>query len=370
MFKSSPKTLCSYIAQRETTSNRSSLSLSDQGGNGLWNVASRRQEDYWKGYLSTRPTYGKDFYQAIYNYHSRHSVSPSYFLAHDVGAGPGHVSRKLASKFSHVVVSDKDRNVVDYTRRNLSPTGSATKPSSSPSSSSQFSYIVSKGEDLWQMAPPESADLIVCSLMFPLMETSNAMDCFRRLLKPNGTLAIWFYGRAHFAEPEYLSTCQPLLDRIINHHFSRVIQAQGREGSEQWKHTANRIASWLDYIPFDKRHWYGVERRKWNRTWAEMGFFGREACHFSIQPEVHPLRFSAVEGDTVIELDDRNLWRKNWTVAEVRQFVRFIFPFPFSFDLHDKVLEAVWSDLEQEMGGRETRRVFSWPAVLVLAARK
>lgn len=330
------------------------------------------QEDYWKGYLSTRPTYGTDFYQLIYDYHARHSTHPSTFsLAHDVGAGPGHVSRKLASRFSHVVVSDKDRSVVDYARRNLSSTGNVQNTTKLSSCSSQFSYMVSGGEDLWQIAAPESADLIVCALMFPLMNTSSAMDCFRRLLKPNGTLAVWFYGRAHFAEPEYLSTCQPLLDRLINHHFSRVIGAQSGEGSEQWKRTTNRIASWLDYLPFDKRHWYGVERRKWNKTWAEMGFFGHEACHFSIKPAVYDKKrnnLPTVEEETVIELEDRNLWKKDWTACEVRQFVRFIFPFPFSFDLHDKAVESVWSDLEQEMGGPEARRAFSWPAVL--AAKK
>jgi hypothetical protein len=72
----------------------------------------------------------------------------------------------------------------------------------------------------------------------------------------------------------------------------------------------------------------------------------------------------------VIELEDRNLWKKDWTACKVRQFVRFIFPFPFSFDLHDKAVEAVWSDLEQEMGGPEARRALSWPAVLILAAKK
>jgi trans-aconitate 3-methyltransferase len=161
-----------YIARRLATRKHSSLSLGDKGSDGPWKVALGTQGDYWKGYLSARPTYDTDFYHIIYDYHTQHSTSSSFSLAHDVGAGPGHVSRELASRFSHVVVSDNDMSTVDYARWNLSPTAIAIR--SSPFSS-QFSYMVSGGEELWQIAPPKSADLIVWSLVFPLMNTTTGM---------------------------------------------------------------------------------------------------------------------------------------------------------------------------------------------------
>ncbi|KAE8134696.1 S-adenosyl-L-methionine-dependent methyltransferase [Aspergillus pseudotamarii] len=330
------------------------LNKDDDSAN-VWKLTQEDVAHYWKGYLATRPKYTDAFYNLIYNYHTSHSQSnpPSFSVAHDVGAGPGQVSAKLAQRFSHVVVSDNNENHVNYAKHFL-PTINGSE--------SRFSFAVAKGEDLGSKYPPASADLVVSALMFPLMDTLSALRSFHALLKPGGTLAVWFYGRAHFAELEYAARCQPLLDRIINHHFSGVITGGSPEHTAGWKHVADGIASWLDYIPFAEEDWGSVVRHKWNTKWTTLGFFGNEACDFPVEP-----RSSVTDKEVVIERDDRNLWRKHWNVGQLREFVEYIYPFQ---GMEEEYVKPLWAQLEREMGGLHARRAFSWPVVLILATRK
>lgn len=320
----------------------------------VWKLT-QNDEEYWKGYLSTRPKYSDDFYNRIYDYHASNAGASSFSVAHDVGAGPGQVSVKLASRFSNVVVSDNNANHVDYAKYALSPTKTGFPES-------RFSYSVSTGEEIYSKFPPASADLIVCALMFPLMDTAAALHSFRSLLKPNGTLAIWFYSRAHFAEPEYAQKCQPLLDRIINHHFGKVIQGGGPQHTAGWRRTANGIASWLDNVPFAESEWHSVQRRKWNKSWTDMGFFGQDACNFPLEPVSN-----VKDCEVVTEVEDRGLWRKDWNSDQLKKFVDHIFPFP---SIDEEPVKHVWEELIHEMGGVQAQRAFSWPLVLILASKK
>lgn len=320
----------------------------------VWKLTQEDQARYWKGYLSTRPKYTDAFYDLIYNYHASHSKTPSFDVAHDVGAGPGQVSVKLAEKFQNVVVSDNNENHVDYARYFLSQQTHVP--------ASRFSYDVALGEELGTKYPSSSADLVVCALMFPLMDTATALRSFRTVLKPHGTLAVWFYGRAHFSEPEYAATCQPVLDAIINHHFGGVIKGGGKEHTAGWKRAADGIASWLDYIPFARDEWTAVQRHKWNTEWTQLGFFGQDACNFPVEP-----KSEVKDGEVVIERQDRNLWRKDWDLVQLRQFVQHIFPFN---ETDDEPVKPLWAELEKKMGGAHAQRSFSWPVVLVLASKK
>ncbi|EGE07709.1 hypothetical protein TEQG_06692 [Trichophyton equinum CBS 127.97] len=256
------------------------------GSESVWGLK-ENNPDYWEGYLSTRPVYGDKLQQ-----HLRVPRRPCRVIASLVlncprrgcRAGPG-----ISPARSQVLPCCRER------------------PQREPSR-------VSTGEELAAKFPPASADLVVCPLMFPLMDCNAALTSFQSLLKPNGTLAIWFYSRVHFSEPEYAQTCQPLLDRIINHHYGREIQGNGPEHSAKWKPVADQIASWLDNVPFAEAEWHSVERWKWNRSWTDMGFFTQGACDFKVEPT------SCVgEKEKVIEIEDRNFWRKDWDVPPASQ---------------------------------------------------
>ncbi|KAL4865661.1 hypothetical protein BDV12DRAFT_199954 [Aspergillus spectabilis] len=322
---------------------------------GLWKTSKDNEANhrYWQGYLKTRPKYPVSFLDRIYRYHASHARTSLFGTAHDVGAGPGQVSAQLALKFAHVVVSDSSAEHVTLAESYLQRT--AISPS-------KFEFTVSRGEDLGSRYPPGSADLIVCALMFPLMDTVAALKSFRTLLKPGGTLAIWFYGRAHFSEPKYAPTCQALLDAIINHHFAGVIKGGGPESRAECKRVADSIASWLDYIPFSEDEWVAVERHKWNRSWASLGFFGHEAGDFAFEPESN-----VRDSELVDEREDRNLWRKDWDAAQLKEFVQYIYPFEC---MDEDPVVPLWNDLVVAMGGLHARRAFSWPVAIVLATRR
>ncbi|EFE45032.1 conserved hypothetical protein [Trichophyton verrucosum HKI 0517] len=345
------------IGAQQSVRFSSAKASSDRGtsSESVWGLK-ENNPGYWEGYLSTRPVYGDKFYNRIYEYHAAHAGSSpaSFSTAHDVGAGPGQVSVQLARKFSHVVVSDPSENYLEYASHYLS-----AQEGLSPS---QFTYSVSTGEELGANFPPASADLVVCPLMFPLMDCNAALTSFQSLLKPNGTLAIWFYSRVHFSEPEYAQTCQPLLDRIINHHYGREIQGNGPEHSAKWKPVADQIASWLDNVPFAEAEWHSVERWKWNRSWTDMGFFTQGACDFKVEPT------SCVgEKEKVIEVEDRNFWRKDWDVSQLRKFVYHMCPFR---DMEREAMGETWAELATRMGGAQAQRAFSWPVVLILVSKK
>ncbi|KAJ5651519.1 uncharacterized protein N7484_005242 [Penicillium longicatenatum] len=340
--------------QRTFSARRPCLSSSkDEDSTNVWKLTQDDESQYWHGYLSTRPKYTDDFYQLMYDYHAARSKSSSFSVAHDVGAGPGHVSAKLSERFSHVVVSDNNKNHVDYARSSLLQ---------SDVPASRFSFDIAMGEELGSRHPAASADLVACALMFPLMDTQAALQSFRSLLKPNGTLAIWFYGRAHFSEAEYASTCQPLLNAIIDHHFGGVIKGGGPEHQAGWKRAADGMASWLDYIPFPEAQWGSVERHKWNSSWTTLPFFGQPACDFPVEP-----KSSVTENELVLKKEDRELWRKDWDVSELRKFVEYIFPFQ---SMDEESVKPLWEQLAANMGGSHVKRAFSWPLLLIMASKK
>lgn len=116
------------------------------------------------------------------------------------------------------------------------------------------------------------------------MDSGLALNGFAKLLKPGGTIAIWFYGRPHFAEPEFAHICQSLFDRIMDRAFSKVINGFGPARTASWKKTASAMASWLDYvIDFSAGLWENIQRWKWNSKSMNLGFFTPNACDFDIE---------------------------------------------------------------------------------------
>ena len=317
----------------------------------FWKVE-ENDESYWDIYLSTRPNYSdSEFYDLMYDYHTSHLSS--FNVAHDIGCGPGQVTAKLASRFDHVIASDNNSTSLDAAKSRLSslPDGKA-------------SFLLAKGEDIGSHYPPHSADFIAAAEMFPLMDHNVALSTFATVLKPGGTLAIWFYGKPHFVEEPYTTTCQPILHRIMDRNFAKVVS--GNEGAAKagWKYAAEGMTSWFNYIPFDTKNWEDVKRRKWNPH-LSLSFFGPEACDFEIEPK------NAVgDGEQVIEKTDPQWWANSWDVDALKRFVGA--SFPLSKDKagpSDSALEDLWAELSEKMGGKGKVQAFTWPVVLILATR-
>ncbi|RAH47617.1 class I SAM-dependent methyltransferase, partial [Aspergillus brunneoviolaceus CBS 621.78] len=315
---------------------------------------------YWNEYLLTRPTYPASFYNQIYNYHasaSPSSTAPTFAVAHDIGAGPGHVALALSHKFPHVNVSDIDPRHLTYAR-NLH--------SSNSNSPSQFTYTLTRAEHLATHFPPASADLISSALMFPLLPSpAAALRSIHPVLKPHGagTLAISFYGLPHFSDPALAAECQPLLDGIVDRLYRAVIQRGPAAQRAGFKREADAVASWLDCLAFPAGEWRAVERYEWNRGWARLGFFSGWAGGFVVESPASRVRWGL---EKVVEVEDRGLWRRDWDVRELRRFVGALVPVEGVEGVEDT---KAWRVLEGVMG-TGVKRAFSWPVVLVFLAKR
>ncbi|MCJ1358219.1 MAG: hypothetical protein MMC33_008218 [Icmadophila ericetorum] len=319
----------------------------------FWNVNHSTEDAYWEAYIATRPSYSSsNFLSLIYTYHSQRSTPPSFTLAHDVGCGAGMVAEALASRFDHVVASDKNLSSLDVARRRLS----------APSLHISFSHV--SGEELSTQYEPASADLIAVAECIPLMDDRIALASFAQVLKPGGTLAVWIYTRPHFSEPAYKEKCQPLLDEIMDHSFAKVIKGGPPERTASWKRAAEGLMSWLDYLDFGTDQWERIQRWKWNSKSTQMRFFGPDACDFEIEA-----RSRVRLEEELIEKEDPELWKGNWNVKGVRDFVNASFPDMEAMVKADPEIQNLFSRLAKEMGGEDAIRTYTWPLALILATR-
>ncbi|KAI2609644.1 S-adenosyl-L-methionine-dependent methyltransferase [Hypoxylon fragiforme] len=327
------------------------MSVTDKDDPVFWKLQDV-EPTYWDEYIATRPVYGAKIFQRIYDYHASHS--PSRLAALDIGTGSGSAIGPLAQHFDHVVASDNDPTSLAFARGRY-----AAVPAS------HLSYTLSSGEDLLQHHSPTSFDLITCAETFPLMDTLPALHNASTLLRPGGTLAIWFYGPPFFTEEAFAGACQPVLDAIMDHNFRPVVNGGGDAQREAWRRAADGKASWLDYIPFDPATWTDVQRHKWN-TQARLSFFTPAACGFPVKP------VSRVEAhELVSEERDADFWKVEWDGRMLRRFVRASFPKTREvLEGKDEIMDALFKRLMNAMGGQDARRKLSWPAVLVLASRK
>lgn len=306
---------------------------------------------YWDEYIATRPVYDERIFELINNFQAIHSQSHSAAL--DIGTGSGSAIGPLAKQFTHVVASDNDPISLRFTRQRYSTL-----------SPDRISYTLSSGENLLQHHPPGSFDLITCAETFPLMDTQSALNNISALLRPGGTLAVWFYGPPFFTEADISPACQPILDSIMDHNFRPVVSGGGEARKQSWKRAADGKFSWLDYISFSQEQWKDVRRHKWN-THARLSFFTTGACDFPVEPISNVQKH-----ETITEEQDLHFWQVSWDVGMLKRFVGASFPKPKELAGPDDTMDRLFVQLADAMGGYEAERQFSWPVVLILASKR
>lgn len=318
----------------------------------FWKVEAE-YTDFWDDYVWTRPSYDSSFYDLIYKHHAAHSSS--YGLAHDVGSGAGQVAAELASHFSHVVASDNDGDHLLVTKKRLADSFDASK----------VSFIHARGEDLAERTPTDSADMIMAAECMVLMDPSEGLRSFAKVLKPGGTLATWFYGRPTFTDPHLFSKGQPVLDEIMDRLWTKVIRGSGPKREWGFKRCADAMASWLDYVSFPADTWVGVQRIKHN-THATLPFFGEKACGFNIEPVSR-----VAKGEKVIVHNDPKFWMNRWDVNRLREYFRVLFPgFKEANGDGDAEIDNLFAMLGKLMGGERAVHEFTWPCSLLVATRR
>ena len=270
-----------------------------------------------------------------------------------MGAGPGQVTAELTTHFKHVVASDINTTHLAVAEHRLA----------SLISSQQVILVPCPAEEIAKIHAQCSADLIAAAECFPLVDAKVAVDAFSQVLRPNGTLAIWFYGRPIFAESEYAGKCQPLLNSILDLQFAKIIKKCPPQQKTSWERATNRMASWLDDIKLDSDVWRDIERRKWSNQ-HPMPFYGSEACDFEIVRST-----SIAEGERTVEIQDATFWERQWDLAGVKRFVSANLPYFDELEVDDRV-EALYKDLERAMDGEDQVRKITWPVVCMLASKK
>jgi SAM-dependent methyltransferase len=320
-----------------------------EGGN-VWkleNIATT----YWDDYIATRPKYDLTIFKPIFDYHSEGSAS--FEAALDIGTGAGSALEQLTNRFELVSASDNDPRSIEYARSRFRQTPRH-----------RLQYLLSSGEDLLLHYQPGAFDLVTCAETFPLLDTEQTLDGIHKLLRPNGTLAIWFYGVPFFTEPAIAAKCQHILYELVDRNFTPVVSGRDKAGRESWKRAADGMTSWLDYIPFAPGLWQDVYRYKWN-TQARLPFFGPNACDFEVEP-----MSSTHEGEKIIEEQNPDFWAVEWDFEMLKRFVAATFPKPADMVGIDESMEKLFSHLKVAMGGDNIKRHLSWPVVLVLARKR
>lgn len=305
----------------------------------------------WDNYLKSRPDYiGSALYDRLFAYHDLHSGS--YDTAYDVGCGPGQVASALAAKFSHVHGSDPNAYIISQARETFKALGNV-------------SFEVGIAEDVVSANKDRegTADLITVAECIPLMDTGAAMSAFAGLLRPGGTLAIWFYGKPLFASPGLgedspeVSGVQVLFQGVLNHSYDEFRPFKGGV----LERAGTMINSWLDNVPFDPAQFREVKRIKWN-TDTGLNMLGRDVVDFDVK------HVSLVGEDEVVEdegVDRSFMLRENVDFDWAKGFIDSAIA--RKKDYITEEVEEMLGRLEGKMKGKTWN--VSWPAVLLLATK-
>ena len=329
----------------------------DKDNSGNFFRAETYNEAYWDDYMAARAKYSSDFYDRIMAYHKAHNSSQTHGVAHDVGTGPGQVAAELCKHFTSVVASDTNATHLAIASTRLEKAGLKN----------QVTWENSGAEDIASRYPAGSATILTAAECLPLLDVPRAMSAFAHLLQPGGTLAVWFYGRPAFSEPEYAATCQPILNDIIDLTFEKVVKGGNSVHKAAWKSATDTLESWLDNVALSSDTWRDIYRYKWNPH-LPMPVIGPNACDYPIESSSR-----VDEGrEKVVKIDDMQFWPESWDVSEVRRFVECLIP---SFEEQKAKgvyahIEPKYEELARAMGGKDAKRAFTWPVVLILATRK
>ncbi|KAJ5613784.1 hypothetical protein N7528_007438 [Penicillium herquei] len=304
---------------------------------------------FWKSYIASRPTPSEDFFHLINEYHAKHSDGRME-VAHDVGTGPGNIAARLAPYYSHVVGSDVNERALAAAPKLLSP-----------DLATRMTFIQSPAEALVTAGIPENlqqTDLLTVSECMPLLDAPKALEAFHTLIRPGGTLAIYFYGRPIFPDP----TCDAIYDRMATRICQFGLPFKGTPGEPFWRRGAEGLLSFLDNIALPESQWQNVERHKWNCDYPLL-FSGPEGFDFVVEPVDR-----RAEGEVTHDLVDREFWVHEWDADDVAAYLESVFP-RYQDQAGDRYseIEVMREELREAMGGKQQ---VSFPVVLILGTRQ
>ncbi|KAK9438010.1 HypA [Metarhizium brunneum] len=318
-------------------------------------VKSGSSLDFWRSYVQARPSPTEDFFRLISQYHKTHG-NGNTGLAHDVGTGPGNIAARLATYFDRVVGSDVNDKAL------------TAAPALLPQElGDRVTFITSPAEALAEKTPVQAGgqgntDLITVSECMPLLDAPKALESFHQLLRPGGTLGIYFYGPCLFADGD-VESCNKAYDKVATRICRFNQPMKGTPGFPFHLRGAETLISYLDNIAIPQAEWESVERHKWNCDFPLI-FNSKAGFDFDFNP-VDRRHENEITKQTI----DRNFWGADWSIEDVQAYLESVYPNYRQKAGHQySEVEVLLEELRDAMGG-ESRKV-TFPVVLILATKK
>ncbi|PSN71800.1 hypothetical protein BS50DRAFT_617204 [Corynespora cassiicola Philippines] len=226
--------------------------------------------------------------------------------------GPGNIATRLAPYFDQIVGSD------------VNDAALAAAPHIVPKEyQSRMHFLNSPAEALAQAPIPEAigkgnTDLAMVGECIPLLDREKSLEAFHAMLRPGGTLAIYFYGRPIFTGGD-AARMDALYDKIATRICQFLWPIKETPGFPFFHRAAEAMESWLDNIAFPADQWEKVERHKWNDFPLLM--CAKEGFDFEFD-RVDRRGVGEVAKDTI----DRSFWSGEWDAGRVANFLSSAFP--------------------------------------------
>lgn len=296
------------------------------------NVYNQTQE-FWDEYIKGRPAIPQTFFDFIFDYHSEHDGQ--FLKAHEVGAGVGVYSSRLAAKFEHVLVSDIIKSNVEIAKQRLK---------------GSYSFKHSSLEDTIDLAP-NSIDLVFASTMMHFTRVDEAIKAVHHQLKPGGTFAAGMYGTYALHNPKaqevwakiVLLICEMIIDRFgLDDRAKRILQQE---------------SSGLDFVGIPEELFSPAMRYEYN-------FLTPTTQREMILPTQYGLEPADRIGpkDTVVRDWDKG-WFSEQSIAGLRGIAS-----TWPHDDKNPDIIRLWDELSQVLGDGKVEGF--WMVSLLLATKK
>lgn len=294
----------------------------------------------WVAYARYRPSYPSSLFNTIYEHHTSHGGQ--FENVHDAGCGGGIAALFLASKFQHVFLSDPSAKAIASAESNLNKsTYSLTK----------FSFHQASAEDM-SWLEPGSVDMVTIGAAIHWTNPVLAVRAAATVLRPGGTLAIWYYnGRPFFADN---LAAGELFDELME----RWAKEAKKPGSESEKSLLVSNTE-LDCVPLPEELFErGARRIKINAQ-------GRSSAFALVRSKAwmkHPIRVGAHDVSEHCEV--LGSWQTIANVEWLQGYLQSLQP-----TIANESCADLWERLEVALGGEKRATRIVWPTVLLLATR-
>lgn len=169
-----------------------------------------------KVYDLARPSYPDGFYTTLIDYHTSKSPAETQ-VALDIGCGSGFVTFKLSKFFDSMIGTDISETMIKQCVEDPRTEGSNLK------------FAVAPAEKSPEFIAPNSVDLLTGAECCHWVDHPKFFAEAHRVLKPNGTLAYWFY-----LDPVFIGPQAEKANEIYQNYAYGSSVANGEPGVEKY----------------------------------------------------------------------------------------------------------------------------------------